>query len=1055
VDGYVHVVFDMQQEEPGFRFGFGANAGLGGGCGWDFYCDAGFRNLRRALTRSTLRISTELQTQMRARDIGTPPHLGLALDFSLSLVVLTAYDLGRASYAKGNLLDAQEIIDILADNTVQQFQRFILDRLVDTAIGRMSAAFADLYELLTGISLDDAAKAALRTEIRALTDILDKGRVDYDDIGKIIGHASAIIDIVDGGEFDRFKPPLTLFWCAATLGLEIKGQLDEVFADIGISNSILGSASTQAASALLPPAPAWAVEEVSAALDRTVVSIDTAAAVDYLISQGPDDLIADYAPQFSVLRDRLTEALDLTEGDVVSDLLTVFKGEGSLSGLRSYTAMRAFVKTELLDAMVLGDLIPRMKQELNDPTGVEYLTEVVEPTILTVSEFIFDRLDELLIDDITSPLDVVARQSSIEKLSSGCGEVVYTVLVRNVLFFEKLVSEAALTTSHTQFGQMRTWLEDDNNRFLQDAVTLAHDMLPGHPNVAQNLSAFRILMTDIVTALEFLTGPLVLSEDRRNRLHALKRDLLLPTERVQNFRDGQLIEQAVAEMIACNIPNTDLNKVKDLTRLMYEIGLDSLEIIANQVVPSLADFFLAVTLNDLVNLRTRLLDAIDQTRQSLIAAATALDEATDALREDILEALSAVQEAASALMASITTALSDDWESLATARLQLIGRQKIMAQNLGDAQQSAAIIASDIAIAGATAAAALAVRTLLGDVETKINALLTGGTDAITAFLDLVEDIEDQVLGAFVNVVDWAGEAATIFVDTMLPQSLLDDITDYLTAREQEKALIIARTDAEQAVREAEEAKARKEAQLAKIDHRPGMNVTVIAPRPEFTFVYPASIEITIALSGFTREMLIGQARRVQVRLNGTAITIAAADISTDGNGYIFRRILSEGSLVDGLNLLEVSWITGATSDETTRRTVPFVVDASTFVPRGDFSFAFDYDPPGSDVDHEFVQIGWHGTETLDLSGTTLSDRANHRYALPDVTLTPGAQLRVYTGGNPSSDTVDPAANLQTLHMGRRKAVWNNEGDTLFLTRNGVTLLVTASYTADERGTGP
>lgn len=1041
-DAYLDVVFDLKQEEPGFRFGLGANAAFGGGAGWDFYCDAGFRNLRRALMRSSLRVSDELQTQIRNTNAPVPPYLGLALDFSLPLVVLTAYDLGRSAYDKQGLLSSDEIVDIVVDNTIQQFQRFLLDRIIDTAISRISGALNDLLETLTGVELSDEEEAALRTELSGLASIVKKGRVDFADTGKIIGHMIEIADVIDDGALDAVKRPLTLFWCASSLGLQIKGQLDEIFADIGISNTIIGSASTQAATSLLPPAPNFAADIVSEALGRTIVSIDTAAAVDYLVAEAADELVSETAPQFVELRNRLSDTFDLTEGDLVADLLVLLKGEGPVGQFKSYQRMKTFLKVEVLDGMILGELLPRLKSELDDPVAKEYLTDVVEPCIVTVSSFVFDKLDDVLVSDVTNPIAYAERQGALEQLASGCGEVVYTVLVRNVLFFEKLISEAALRTSHEQFGQMRSWLADGSHPFMATAVDLASETLPGKPDVSEDLEAFRALLQDIVTALEHLTGPLVYSVDRRNRLHALKRDILLPKERVTNFRDGQLVEQAVAEMLLCNIPNADLEKISELSELLLEIGLDSLKIVAEQVLPSLGDFFLKLTLSDLVELRQRLLAAISEARQRAIAAAAALDEATDKLRDEIDAGLVIARQTVTTTTASIKTALESDWDVRATEALQEIGRQRTGGNAL------------DIPIAGAMAVGATGIRAIIGDVDAFLQTLfdnVQSSTQSVTGFAESVEDI---VLAAFVGVVDWSAEAATVAVDTILPEALLSDLTAYLDARADEKRLIVEKADQEQVIAAERGKSAEHSNGLAQIDHKPGMAVDILTPTSGFDFIYPASIEIAVRFTGFTRDMLIGYAKRVQTRVNGTEIGITDADIYVDGDGYLLRRVLPEGSFESGVNLLEVSWIVGELSDDVQRSIVSFVVDTQVFQAKGDYSFHFAYDPPGRDVDHEFVEMGWNGEGPLDLAGAQISDRANHRYQLPISTLASGKRVRIYTGGSPSNDQIDPDATLQVVHMGRRKAVWNNEGDTLFLTRNGATLLVAASYAGTELGAG-
>jgi large subunit ribosomal protein L20 len=81
-----------------------------------------------------------------------------------------------------------------------------------------------------------------------------------------------------------------------------------------------------------------------------------------------------------------------------------------------------------------------------------------------------------------------------------------------------------------------------------------------------------------------------------------------------------------------------------------------------------------------------------------------------------------------------------------------------------------------------------------------------------------------------------------------------------------------------------------------------------------------------------------------------------------------------------------------------------------------------EFDPPGSDVEGEYVQIVNTTTEAVDLTGWTLRDEgAKHTYTFPAFTLEAGAEVQIWTK---SGD--DDAANL---YWGNNRAIWNNTGD--------------------------
>lgn len=98
-------------------------------------------------------------------------------------------------------------------------------------------------------------------------------------------------------------------------------------------------------------------------------------------------------------------------------------------------------------------------------------------------------------------------------------------------------------------------------------------------------------------------------------------------------------------------------------------------------------------------------------------------------------------------------------------------------------------------------------------------------------------------------------------------------------------------------------------------------------------------------------------------------------------------------------------------------------------------------DPPGDDtlvLNEEFVVIGNEGDRPVRLSGWVLRDEsASHRFAFPSgFELGPGAEVTVHTGcGEPT------ATDLYWCVAG--SAVWNNDGDTVFLVDPSGNLAVT------------
>jgi cardiolipin synthase len=97
-----------------------------------------------------------------------------------------------------------------------------------------------------------------------------------------------------------------------------------------------------------------------------------------------------------------------------------------------------------------------------------------------------------------------------------------------------------------------------------------------------------------------------------------------------------------------------------------------------------------------------------------------------------------------------------------------------------------------------------------------------------------------------------------------------------------------------------------------------------------------------------------------------------------------------------------------------------------------------EYDPPGDDVEGEYVQIENFGAPAADMTDWTLRDDANHVYTFPTFTLNAGASVRVWTKAGTDTAT--------DLYWGSGSAVWTNTGDCAYLRDSGGTPIDTSCY---------
>lgn len=99
-------------------------------------------------------------------------------------------------------------------------------------------------------------------------------------------------------------------------------------------------------------------------------------------------------------------------------------------------------------------------------------------------------------------------------------------------------------------------------------------------------------------------------------------------------------------------------------------------------------------------------------------------------------------------------------------------------------------------------------------------------------------------------------------------------------------------------------------------------------------------------------------------------------------------------------------------------------------------------DAAGNDnqnLNDEYVVLENTGSETLDLSGWTVSDEVGHTYTFPDgQSLAPGETVTLHSGSG-----TDTASDIYWDASG---AVWNNGGDTVSVRDKGGTLIASKSY---------
>jgi competence protein ComEC len=90
-------------------------------------------------------------------------------------------------------------------------------------------------------------------------------------------------------------------------------------------------------------------------------------------------------------------------------------------------------------------------------------------------------------------------------------------------------------------------------------------------------------------------------------------------------------------------------------------------------------------------------------------------------------------------------------------------------------------------------------------------------------------------------------------------------------------------------------------------------------------------------------------------------------------------------------------------------------------------------------LNDEYMILENTGSDTLDLSGWTISDAADHTYTIPDgTTIAPGDTLTIHSGSG--SDTA------LDLYWGSGTPIWNNGGDTVTVRNSQDDVVINETY---------
>lgn len=1042
-EGNVNIVCDIKKLSAGFEISGGYKYGLKAGAGYDFYCDVGFKDLRRAVNRSSIRVSSEIKKCILKSDVSNKYLLAECFDFSFPLLVLISYDLGHKSVERGEFISKEEVAGVVFTNFIANLQRYAVDKIIESAVSSLTNEFSKIYYKVFNIQLGDPEKTELDESINRLVDTLRKDDMRLTDLNVFITEAFNIIDILDSGALDDFKRPLTLFWVGSIIGFEIKQLLNLYSTESGIGSTILGEARTSIQYSNLPSAPEFIKEEISLALNESVIEVDIRLSVDYLMKVGISNVTNQIFPELEDFKYYFESHFDLTFGEIFEDALRGLKGEGHLSTYHSYQAIKSLVKTQFVEQLIMGELLPQITDDIGNEYLYQYTEEVIRPSTYLVSEFVFKKLDNFLIEDLNG---VTNLPQFVNGISSGCGVVVYTVLARNIAFFDQIINDFILDYTYQCFDYMGTRLNNPQDPFFIHSKNLLSQNFPHITNLDDHVEALRQLLLDLTYAFKETSGPTIFTSERRNNMRVLKRDILLSM--AGNIDYSESPDPYIERLLDCGfIPNIEL--VKELGNLLLKINVEAFSVFIEKIIPALGDFFLTLSLPALSKLKSDLLSYIKQLSFLAKKALNEYNELSDYIDRHIIDILNGIDTQVTHFKTAFKEHL-DTWGDLIKAtihyqHLELI-KQTIPA---GAARDAVILTFENTTWPVESVILETAITTGNTTLKNSVNAIVDHvdeATDIAEAMIALKQSVEDAINDGLIDfVLKPIDETTNELVNALIPDSMLIKIEEYLMARRDKKELERQQLEQEQELAFLEAEKNRTKNKYDRNNFNSLVILEVSGPVKGFPFIYPKEVTLHMRLKNGNHDMVSDpSSRRIQVTLNSIPITLSASNWTQSGNDMVLEKLLDETE--DGLNILEVSWIKSESDDGTVRETIPFVVNAECDYKMANFDVSIDSDPEGPDVEAEHVEFIYRGSSDLEVQGWLLQDKAGHKYALPQFTLCPDDLLKIYTGGNINLNKVNKTRKNKLLFMGRKKAVWNNEGDTMYLTDMGNVLIYQYSY---------
>ncbi len=813
-----------------------------------------------------------------------------------------------------NEIFLRELQDFLLEQTVA-----LGEKLLEESIDQVSAY------LFNGI-LDKKELQTMRTQIKALADELARGELSLDRLPVIMTRALAFAEILGEPYLSEQRRPLAILWTALTASFAIRNAT--VKANVSVSLVSAGTAATGGHMVYLPSHHGLKLleEEFTSffgpdAPDR----LDLGQAIDYLIcGAGIDRLLVEHLPQLALFFQLLEERLDLTPGDIISGGI-----EGSIqrdfSTTELYQKVKGFVQ-ETTETFILAQLFPAIRQHV--PKTYEtriYMDEVVEPSLLIMSRFAFEKVDLFVKAGVTP-------DSVLQPLNKGLSAVVCKIMVRNVVVLGDILIMPAVTQLGHGFGQFEQDLRSNRGQAMLDgSFQLLQDLLPMQHLSPQKLKApVRDLLIALMRAGKKAHGPQVWTRKRRDEFRKRMINLLLSVDGNADYASTDAMDRFFREMAECAfIPNVD--ELLALHRLCMEILGNEMAIFQTHALPALTKFHLAVS--------QAAVREMDQAAQKVMRQAA---RHLDALYRAYLEAQARARKLAQALQQAIAEhtrllkALTKTFGS-AAQRNELL--KKIKSDGLKEVERltkasadyrllpaplkKAKVVAARKTFQTAWAVAGPQISLglkCLNEVAKTLSDLVAKAPNVTALTQNVSKQIEKEVQQAVKKALKVAlpprlsfrgmarSVANAILGNTLIKKQLKDVVAQKAVQRQAAK-------QHQSGVKTQEQREQRWRAQKSRLDHLKGGPLALVIGSPRSTTVYHKQVKLDITVKGANNSFVDPSTRRILVMLNGSSLPGAGRNWKMDARQKALRLrqtlAFNKRLFRDGVNLIECSVVDG------------------------------------------------------------------------------------------------------------------------------------------------